>query len=885
MMKIINFFRMKKRNFNKIFSVVMVFIMFFSNLPYEIISQTLKTYEESRNIVDKFYDIKKDSNVVDNLDLFELAKRFEVSNAEAASTTNGTTWYLSNTNASTAYGTTGPVAEYATATDISPTIPTLKTTAKAMTDTPGTSAVTVGGLTGTGVAWYRTFLSPKLAAQSIAAGMIFNLKIVGTESSTSANAFTRTHVYVWREGFGRVSTLIDGTAANCVTALEYATSGSGRACTTSAAAAATLQDGDQIAVEVWVNAVTGYTKNILYGGPTFVNHNIANTTPMSSFSTSRVVQLQTATTNGTLWFLSNTNALTAHGTTGPTTEQATATDVTPAVPTLKSTALAMKDTPGAATVTVGGLAGSGTTWYRTFLSPKLAAQSIASGMTFNLNLSGTESNAAANAFTRTHVYVWREGFGRVSTLIDGTAANCVTALEYITTGNGRSCVTGAAAAATLQDGDQIAVEVWVQAVNGYTVNILFNGPAHVNHSVANTTPMSFFATSRALILQTAVIPTVTLSNFVGSEPGNFTIAPGASAQVDSFGIVASAGTDTLTNAVVTMTTGMGQYISNVALTNDGDTITYCNAAPSGDTATFTGCTLPVTVTNTQFKVRLTAKSHALMPAPQGGNYAIGATITSFTVTGIEAGTDTGSSTTTVDNLSPGTTTGSSATPGNTQIQLSWSNPGDIDFQKVIIYCKTSAITEAPTEGTDPSVDGAVCDATARVKYSGSTSPQTFTGLTNGQIYYFRIYARDTNGNFTSYALSQVVSATPAFLGLPISGTLTSSVFDTTANSASIGYNGIMWKGTSGTGKVLFQLAASNSSIGPWNYYGGSTCGSLDWFETMGPDIPLELKGLNCFSNWNNKRYFRYKVKICSGDCSTNGSTSPIIDKIIINWSS
>ena len=39
--------------------------IFFSNLPYEIISQTLKTYEESKNIVDKFYNIKDDTNVVE----------------------------------------------------------------------------------------------------------------------------------------------------------------------------------------------------------------------------------------------------------------------------------------------------------------------------------------------------------------------------------------------------------------------------------------------------------------------------------------------------------------------------------------------------------------------------------------------------------------------------------------------------------------------------------------------------------------------------------------------------------------------------------------------------------------------------------------------------
>lgn len=140
------------------------------------------------------------------------------------------------------------------------------------------------------------------------------------------------------------------------------------------------------------------------------------------------------------------------------------------------------------------------------------------------------------------------------------------------------------------------------------------------------------------------------------------------------------------------------------------------------------------------------------------------------------------------------------------------------------------------------------------------------------------------GDINAYN-TKICATGSATAQLPISGVFSSSVFDTTANSSSVGYNSIMWKGIMGTGKVLFQLATSASSTGPWNYYGGSTCGAFDWFQSAGPNTPIELKGADCFSNWNNKRYFRYKVKICSGDCSTSGATSPVIDKIIINWSS
>jgi len=126
-------------------------------------------------------------------------------------------------------------------------------------------------------------------------------------------------------------------------------------------------------------------------------------------------------------------------------------------------------------------------------------------------------------------------------------------------------------------------------------------------------------------------------------------------------------------------------------------------------------------------------------------------------------------------------------------------------------------------------------------------------------------------------------------GGQISGTLTSSVFDTTASSSTVGYNSIMWKGTFGgagqnEGKVLFQLAGSASATGPWNFYGGSTCGALDFFDSTGPNVPIELKGASCFSAWNNMRYFRYKVKVCSNNCVASGANSPTINDVMINWS-
>ena len=380
---------------------------------------------------------------------------------------------------------------------------------------------------------------------------------------------------------------------------------------------------------------------------------------------------------------------------------------------------------------------------------------------------------------------------------------------------------------------------------------------------------------------------ITTTLATGSDPAAATIAPGAVAtDVDLFTLQTSSGTETVTSVTVNLSTNSG--IGLLAITDNANTVLGSTASPVTGSNVITVSGMSAGTTLTTFKVRATPLSHALMPAPAGGAYAITAPVTSWAGANTHAGSDTNSNALTIDNGSPAGTTGAGAVAGNAQVTVSWTNPADADFQKVIIYCKTASITETPTEGSDPTVDVAACDATARVKYNGSISPQIITGLTNGTLYYFRIYARDTNGNFTAIASTQQVSATPAAGGgLPVSGTLTSGVFDTgTADGAT--FNSILWNGTTiGTGAVRFQFSASNSSTGPWDYNGAGsgTCGALDWFNPGALDTAVELKGSGCAALWNNKRYYRYKVQICSAaNCTDVGATSPIINKIVVSWS-
>ena len=107
------------------------------------------------------------------------------------------------------------------------------------------------------------------------------------------------------------------------------------------------------------------------------------------------------------------------------------------------------------------------------------------------------------------------------------------------------------------------------------------------------------------------------------------------------------------------------------------------------------------------------------------------------------------------------------------------------------------------------------------------------------------------------------------------GELISSILDT-GISGGAGFNSILWQGSLGTGgAVKFQIAFSNSSSGSWTYYGPTS--TSDWYQPN-PNVSITLTTTDSASP-QNKRYIRYKV-----NSSTTG-TSPIINDIIINWSS
>lgn len=261
--------------------------------------------------------------------------------------------------------------------------------------------------------------------------------------------------------------------------------------------------------------------------------------------------------------------------------------------------------------------------------------------------------------------------------------------------------------------------------------------------------------------------TTTISNFVSAEPGDSTIAPGASGLVDSFGLVTSAGTDTVSAVTVGLAAGMWNYIQTVAITNDANTVTYCSTTPTGDSVSLSGCAIPVTTTNTQFKIKITADPHSLMPVPPGGSYAVTATVTAWTGTNAtKAGTDSGSSILTIDNLSPNSATALSGSGGNAANTLNWTTSNSADFNTTggsIVYrwASASAGAEVPVEGVTSNtlgstngaatiacvVSSAISTALTRTDGTSGSADCTTAALTYDQAYTYKIFQKGNNGNY------------------------------------------------------------------------------------------------------------------------------------------
>jgi len=244
---------------------------------------------------------------------------------------------------------------------------------------------------------------------------------------------------------------------------------------------------------------------------------------------------------------------------------------------------------------------------------------------------------------------------------------------------------------------------------------------------------------------TGAAATTTVGN--GTDPAGASRCPGdGAADLDAFTLSTSTGADQATAAQVTFAAGTATALSLVEITSDDGATVYGSAANPTDVQSITLTTpIGITTTSTQYRMRVTPKSHAAMPAPPGTTYTVTGTVTDVTVTNTKSLQDTASATVTVDNASPGDATWGTVTPGDGQVALAWTNPGDADFAQVVILRSTASIVAAPAEGTTYTAGNTIGAST--VVYAGSGTSFTDTGVTNGTNYWYKIFARDTCVNY------------------------------------------------------------------------------------------------------------------------------------------
>ncbi len=234
----------------------------------------------------------------------------------------------------------------------------------------------------------------------------------------------------------------------------------------------------------------------------------------------------------------------------------------------------------------------------------------------------------------------------------------------------------------------------------------------------------------------------------GSDPAATpSLCPGDPiTDMDAFTVQTDQNTDSITALQVNFSSVSGVGFVNIT-SNDNATTYGSQASPSDPQSVTLGTNISATTSQTPYKVRIVPMSHAAMPAVPGGSYSISGIVDDITVSKQETLSDADSDTVSIDNLSTGNGTWGTVTPSDSQVALNWTNPGDGDFNGVLIVRDTGTISWTPTEGTTYS-DGQGLGGNLTVAHVGAGISNTDSGLTNNQDYYYRMFAKDNCGNYS-----------------------------------------------------------------------------------------------------------------------------------------
>lgn len=356
----------------------------------------------------------------------------------------------------------------------------------------------------------------------------------------------------------------------------------------------------------------------------------------------------------------------------------------------------------------------------------------------------------------------------------------------------------------------------------------------------------------------AIRPSVTTLG-PGTDPDSAEVAPGSGIRdAGSFTFSTTGYSDSVTALTVVLSSGSGyDNLSEVRITSDNGAATYFSAIsnPSSDTLNFSGGTpIPVTGSTVQFKIRVTPETHTNMPVPPGGNYTFSPYISTFTAAGNTAGSDSNANTLTIDNTSPNGADPTGGSAGDAKVNLNWTTSNSSDFSRSVVLRWTSGSvgSEKPAEGTDYTIaqnidtaavacvrttDGASTPVTDAVDGSGGGGGCRTTALTNGLQYSYKIFQKDSNGNYDEgivFTGSPFIPAAAGTLtvdivdagGIPVgSPTMEmgaeefSFTYQTATGVFGVTDQKIRVNNTTATREWTLSIAASNGSDALWSNVG------------------------------------------------------------------
>jgi len=335
-------------------------------------------------------------------------------------------------------------------------------------------------------------------------------------------------------------------------------------------------------------------------------------------------------------------------------------------------------------------------------------------------------------------------------------------------------------------------------------------------------------------------PTNTTTLATSSDPAASTIGPSALAtEVNRFTLRTNTGTEPISAVTVNLSSPTG--IDTLAITDNAGNVLGSVAFPTTSGA----ITIPVigmtATTSTQtFKVQVTPLVHVSMPDPPGGTYTVTAPVTAWTGPAGHTGSDTNANALTIDNLSPNSATNTDATRRGNKYDLEWTSSSSSDFSTssgsvVYRWASSTAGSEVPIEGSSPLkgevngsatvacvVSSSASRALAVTDGPGGSSSCTSSSLSPSQVFTYKVFQKDSRGNFDTGVLLGAGGAVPTPGGFnafetstgsgsvvgPIRTKLADSAFSLDLVALDAGGTGVL---TSFSGDVAVDLIANTTT--------------------------------------------------------------------------